>query len=93
MPLEGALGNVPKFECGQRCVNIAIDLCIGVCTGEAVVGNIGSDNTRSCTVSVDTVNLTARLERANRVYGTQILQSVVTKAPGFQYCPFCLTLL
>jgi len=64
----------------------AIDLCIGVCTGEVVVGNIGSDNTRSYTVIGDTVNLTARLERANRVYGTQILVGETTaQAIGSQF--------
>ena len=64
----------------------AVDLCIGVCTGEVVVGNIGSDNTRSYTVIGDTVNLTARLERANRIYGTQILIGETTaQAIGSQF--------
>jgi adenylate cyclase len=47
----------------------------GLHTGEAVVGNIGSDDRMNYTVLGATVNLAARLEALNKSYGTTILVS------------------
>ncbi|WP_281926235.1 adenylate/guanylate cyclase domain-containing protein [Roseibium album] len=46
---------------------------IGLATGDAVIGSIGSEKTKNYTIMGDTVNLGARLESANKIYGTQIL--------------------
>jgi len=48
---------------------------IGVNTGPAVVGNMGSRNRMDYTMMGDTVNTAARLEGVNKVYGTYTMIS------------------
>ncbi len=52
---------------------------IGLCTGPAVVGNMGSKSRMDYTMMGDTVNTAARLEGVNKVYGIYTLISDSTR--------------
>ena len=57
-----------------------LDIGVGLCTGVASVGNMGSALRYGYTALGDTVNLSSRLEGLNKEYGTHILLSETTYA-------------
>jgi adenylate cyclase len=56
----------------------SLKMRIGLCSGSAVVGNMGSKNRMDYTMMGDTVNIAARLEGVNKIYGIYTLISDTT---------------
>jgi class 3 adenylate cyclase len=76
----GALRQELPELLGVRTIPMQCDIRIGIATGEALVGSIGSEFMMSYTVMGDTVNLASRLEAANKAYGSHCLVSGATVA-------------
>jgi len=63
---------------------------IGLNTGKAIVGNIGSRTRFNYTMMGDTVNVAARLESAARFFGVRALASAETRAEAERHGERCV---
>lgn len=52
---------------------VQLDFRVGIATGPAVIGNVGSEKRFDYTAIGDIVNLGSRLESVNRMYGTRVI--------------------
>jgi class 3 adenylate cyclase len=71
--VAAAMEKIENLKLFNKEKNLDLRIGIGVHTGEAVVGNIGSEARTEYTVIGDTVNLGARVESLTKLYGKEIL--------------------
>jgi len=70
--------NLSKMQFEKAGKPVQLITRVGVNSGNLIVGNIGSSNRMDYTAIGDTVNLSARLEGVNKIYGTQNMISETT---------------
>ncbi len=75
LDMQAALGPLQAHWSAR---GLALEIGIGINSGEAAVGNFGSARRFSYTAVGDNVNLASRLEGLNKQYGTRILVSEAT---------------
>ncbi|MBX4215489.1 adenylate/guanylate cyclase domain-containing protein [Candidatus Parcubacteria bacterium] len=78
---KGMLERLKEFNAElHKEKGITIDIGIGLYTGKAVVGNMGSEERFDYTAMGDTVNIASRLEGLNKEHKTHLIVGESTKA-------------
>ncbi|NIP59259.1 MAG: adenylate/guanylate cyclase domain-containing protein, partial [Gemmatimonadetes bacterium] len=76
--MQREIGRLNRRRRDQDPAAPALSVRIGLNTGRAVVGNVGGEDRFDYSAIGDPVNLAARLEPANKSYGTRTMASQLT---------------